>query len=397
MKKLSTRHDVAEVARQSDAAHVQPKVNTDARSHTRLGWLIVIVGLGGFVVWAALAPLDQGVPINGVVTVATNKKSIQHPTGGVVEEILVSEGDFVKENQPLVKMNDIQAKAQADIARVQYYSALATEARLMAERDGSKAINFPAELRSEKRNPRVDEAIITQQQLFNSRRRNIESDLSILEEQVAAMKDLAQEGYVARNRYLDLQRTYVERREGYQSEVRSQLAATQKEVEAIKMHLTSLDFDLANTIVKAPVDGTVVGMNVFTNGGVIGPGFRMMDIVPSEDKLIVEGQVPIHLIDKVHTDLRVELIFSAFNQNETPHIPGVVRFISADRMLDERTGMPYYKLKAEVTPEGKKMLANLKVRPGMPVELFIKTGERTMLNYLIKPIADHMKGSLTEE
>ncbi|MDD2914927.1 MAG: HlyD family efflux transporter periplasmic adaptor subunit [Gallionella sp.] len=393
MKKLpGHKAAVTNVACREVAAE---EVNTDAEAYTRLGWWIVIAGMGGFILWASLAPLDQGVPVSGTVTVATNKKVIQHPTGGVVEEILVKEGDVVKAGQPLVKMNDIQAKAQADIARVQYFAARATEARLIAERDGRKSVEFPPELENEKSNPRVAADIRTQKQLFDSRRSAILSELAILEEQLGGMRDLAREGFVARNRLLDLKRTYVQRRQGYQNEVRSQLADVQKEAESLKMRLTSLDFDLANAIVKAPVDGTVVGMNVFTNGGVISPGFRMMDIVPSEDQLVVEGMVPVNLIDKVYPELSVELIFVAFNQK--PHVPGVVIFVSADRMVDERSGTPYYKMKAAVTPAGMKLIGHLQVRPGMPVELFIKTGERTMMNYLLRPVVNHMRTSFSEE
>jgi membrane fusion protein, protease secretion system len=119
--------------------------------------------------------------------------------------------------------------------------------------------------------------------------------------------------------------------------------------------------------------------------------------VPSDDPLIVDGQLPVHLIDKVHPNLKVELIFSAFNQNTTPHIPGIVTQVSADRLVDEKTGQPYYTVKAKVAPEGMKQVANLQIRPGMPVELFVKTGERTMMNYLLKPIFDHIKMSMTEE
>ena len=176
-----------------------------------------------------------------------------------------------------------------------------------------------------------------------------------------------------------------------------QLTEAQKEAEALKTRLVSQDFDLANVEVKAPVDGTIVGLSVFTRGGIISPGFKLMEIVPSDDSLVVEGRVPVHLIDKVHPDLKVELIFSAFNQNLTPHIPGIVTHVSADRLLDEKNGEPYYKLKAKVAPEGMQMVAHLQIRPGMPVNLFVKTGERTMLNYILKPILDHVKMSLTEE
>ena len=120
-------------------------------------------------------------------------------------------------------------------------------------------------------------------------------------------------------------------------------------------------------------------------------------MVPKDDALVVEGQIPVNLVDKVHAGLKVDLIFSAFNQNSTPHIPGLVTQVSADRLLDEKTGQPYYKLQAVVTPEGKKLLAHLDVRPGMPVELFVHTGERTMMNYLMKPLVDRAKTSLTEE
>ena len=373
-------------------------VNTDARSHTRLGWWIVIAGVGGFILWASFAPLDQGVPVGGTITEASNRKAIQHPTGGMIGEILVKDGDIVKAGQPLVKMNDIQAKSQAGIARVQYFAARATEARLLAEQEGSRSITFPPELLHEKDNPRVAADMRQQAQLFDSRRAAIRNELAILEEQLGGMRDLVKDGYLARNRLLDVERIYVQRKQGYENEVRTQLVDVQKEAEALKMRLVSLDFDLANAIVKAPVDGTVVGMSVFTNGGVIGPGFRMMDIVPSDDLLVVEGQIPVNLIDKVQVGLPVDLIFSAFNQNQTPHIPGEVTFVSADRLVDERNGAPYYKMKTKVTPEGMKKIAQLQmqVRPGMPVDLFIKTGERTMMNYLLKPIFDRTKSSLNE-
>lgn len=429
------------------------EVNTDARAHTRLGWWIVIAGIGGFLLWASFAPLDKGVPLSGTVTVATSKKAVQHLTGGTVEAILVKEGDVVKAGNVLVRMNAVQAKANAEIARVQYFSARTAEARLVAERDGKKIIVFPSELEDVKNDPRVANNIRLQQQLFSSRQSAIQSELSALNENIAGlvlqnkgleesrdgkkqqlqflkeqldgMRDLAKEGYVARNRLLELERTYaqlstaisedisnigrgqsqisefrlrrLQRQQEYQKEVRTQLSETQKEADGLANRLTGLDYDLDNVLVKAPVDGTVVAMNVFTHGGVIAPGFRLMDIVPSDDPLIVEGQLPVHLIDKVHPNLPVELMFTAFNQNLTPHVPGIVTQVSADRLIDEKSGQPYYSLKAKVAPEGMKMIANLQIRPGMPVDLFIKTGERTMMNYLLKPILDHLKMSMTEE
>jgi protease secretion system membrane fusion protein len=190
-----------------------------------------------------------------------------------------------------------------------------------------------------------------------------------------------------------------QRMQEYQREVRTQLADVQKEAEALGSRLTALDYDLANADVKAPVDGVVVGLAVFTRGGVVGPGFRMMDLVPTSDPLIVEGQLAVNLIDKVHPGLKVDLIFSAFNTNSTPHIPGVVTQVSADRSVDEKTGVPYYRMKTSVTPEGAKVIASRKldIRSGMPVEMFVKTGERTMMSYLLKPVFDRSKSSMTEE
>lgn len=444
---------------QKTAAHatftdVSPReVNTDADFQTRLGWWIVIAGVGGFLLWASLAPLDKGVPLSGTVTVATSKKAIQHLTGGTVDAIVVKEGDVVKAGDVLVRMNAVQATVNAEIARVQYFSARTTEARLIAERDGRKILVFPPELEGVKDDPRVASNIRMQQQLFSTRQSAIQSELSALDENIAGlvlqnkgleesrdgkklqlqflkeqldgMRDLAREGYVARNRLLELERTYAQlstaisedisnmgrgqrqisefrlrrfqRQQEYQKEVRTQLSETQKEADGLANRLTGLDYDLGNVLVKSPVDGTVVAMNVFTHGGVIAPGFRMMDIVPSDDPLMVDGQLPVHLIDKVHPHLRVELIFSAFNQNQTPHVPGIVTQVSADRLVDEKSGQPYYALKAKVAPEGMALISNLQIRPGMPVELFVNTGERTMMNYLIKPVLDHLKMSMTEE
>ncbi len=239
------------------------------------------------------------------------------------------------------------------------------------------------------------------------------------------MRGLAKEGFVPRNRLLELERTYaqingaisedlgnigrtqrqiteltlrrVQRQQEYQKEVRTQLSDAQKEAESLEQRLKSQDYDLANTLIRAPVDGTVVGLSIFTKGGVVGAGFKMMDVVPSEDNLIIEGMVPVNLIDKVHPNLEVEMIFSAFNQRSTPHIPGIVTQVSADRLVEEKTGAPYYKLQAKVAPKGIKMLSQHEIRAGMPVELIVKTGERTLMNYLLKPIFDRANSALKED
>jgi protease secretion system membrane fusion protein len=173
----------------------------------------------------------------------------------------------------------------------------------------------------------------------------------------------------------------------------------QREAQSQGARLQAMKFELANIEVKAPAAGAVVNLAVFTNGGVVPPGFKMMDIVPTDDPLVIEGQLPTNLVDKVHAGLKVELMFSAFNANRTPHIEGEVTSVAADRNVEERTGMPYYVVHVKVTPAGAKQIAQHKmdVRPGMPVELFVKTGERTMMNYLLKPIIDRAQSSMSED
>lgn len=435
---------------------VEPfEVNTNPNSYARIGWLIILVGLGTFLLWAFLAPLDKGVPLSGFVAAEGNRKAVQHPTGGIVEEIFVKDGDTVKAGQLIVRMNSVQARSQAEIARGQYISARLMEARLIAEASGAATFAVPAALAGRNDNPQVAANLAQQTQLLAARQSALRNELAAVDENIAGikiqvrtleesrdskkvqlglvkeqldnMRDLAKEGYVPRNRQIDLERTYAQlssdysldvgnimrsqrqvmelslrrtqRTQEYQREVQTLLADTQKEANGLQARLEALEFELANAEVKAPVDGSVVNLAVFTRGGVVSPGFKMMDIVPANDALVVEGQLAVNLIDKVHVGLPVELMFSAFNTNKTPHIPGVVTTVSADRSVEERSGMPYYKVTARVTPEGQRMIAahKMDVQPGMPVELFVKTGERTMMNYLLKPIIDRSKSALSED
>jgi protease secretion system membrane fusion protein len=431
------------------------QIDTDARAYSRLGWIIVLLGVGGFLLWALLAPLDKGVPLSGTVAKESNRKSVQHQVGGTVQQILVKDGDTVKAGQVLVRMNPVAAQSAVDMSDAQYLSARATEARLVAERDGRKTIDFPPELARRKGDPRVAEVMELQAQLLASRQASLQSEvggvdesiagirlqvqaltesrdskkeqLRILNEQLVGMRDLAKDGYVARNRLLDLERASAQmggaiaedignigrsqrqvleltlrksqRMQDYQKEVRTQLVDARKEADALAARLQSQRFDLAQVEVRSPADGTVVNLNVFTDGGVVPAGFKMMDIVPSNDPLIVEGQLPVNLVDKVHAGLKVELMFSAFNTNSTPHVEGEVETVSADRSVEERTGTPFYRVRVKVTPQGAKTIAahKLQIIPGMPVELFVKTGERTMMNYLLKPVLDRARSALSED
>ncbi len=428
-------------------------INTDASGYARWGWAIVVFGVCGSLVWAALAPLDQGVPVSGTVVVSGNRKAVQHLTGGTVSEILVKEGDVVKEGQVLLRLNDLRTKAESEISRIQYFTSRVVEARLLAERDGKAIIEFPKDLEAAKKDPRVEMNIALQTQLFASRKMAIQNELAaveqsigglrsqnqgltesrenkkmqkkILEDQIEGLKELVKDGFVPLGRLLDLERTLAQingaiaedtgnigrgvrqiaelelrraqRIQEVQRDVRTQLSDIQKEAGTLDERLKSQDFDRASTEVKAPASGTVVGLNVFTVGGVVSGGFKMMDIVPTNEELVVEGSIPVHLIDKIHSGLKVDFIFPAFNQNTTPHIPGIVANVAPDRLTDERTGQPYYRMKAKVTPKGVQLLAQHKILAGMSVEMFVKTGERTMMNYLFKPLMDRAGQALTEE
>jgi protease secretion system membrane fusion protein len=435
---------------------VEPvEVNTDARGFARMGWLIVLVGVGGFLLWALLAPLDKGVPMGGTVAKESNRQAVQHQAGGTISQILVRDGDVVKAGQVLVRMNPIIAQSAVEMTDGQYLSALAVGARLQAEQAGARSIKFPQPLEQRASDPRVAEMMSLQRSLLVSRQASLQNELggvdesiaglklqiqglqesrdskkeqvNILKEQLSGMRDLAKEGYIARNRMLDLERTFAQlggsisedignigraqrqvteltlrkaqRTQDYQKEVRTQLTDVQKEAEAQQARLQAQKFELSNVEVKSPADGTVVGLAVFTPGGVVPAGFKMMDIVPSDDPLVVEGQLPVNLVDRVHAGLKTELIFSAFNANRTPHIEGEVEQVAADRTVDERTGSAFYTVRVKVTPQGARKVAEHKmdIRPGMPVELFVKTGERTMMNYLLKPVLDRAKSALTEE
>ncbi|MEC4169607.1 MULTISPECIES: HlyD family type I secretion periplasmic adaptor subunit [unclassified Pseudomonas] len=425
----------------------------DDTRYSRLGWLLMLGGFLGFLGWAALAPLDKGVAVSGKVMVSGHRKVVQHPSGGIVERIDVRDGDKVDAGQVLIRLKETPLLGQAQSLRSQFYGSLASEARLNAERDGAASVNFPVELTALATEPEVASNLVLQRQLFDSRRQALlldqqgvdesiagaeaqlrgvrESQTSkvlqrtALAEQLQGLRELAKEGYIPRNRLLDSERVYaqvlgsisedygrigqlqrqvLEMRlkirqlaEEYQKEVRTQLADTRVRTEDLRNRLASAEFELANSQLRAPVAGIVVGLDVFTEGGVIKPGQALMEIVPQGEPLLVEARVPVELADKVHPGLPVELMFSAFSQSTTPRVAGEVTLVSADRQVDERTDEPYYTLRAQVSDAGMAQLAGLQIRPGMPVEAFVRTGERSMLNYLFKPLLDRTHMALVEE
>ncbi|WP_191833493.1 HlyD family type I secretion periplasmic adaptor subunit [Pseudomonas fluorescens] len=424
----------------------------DARFYVRLGWLLTLVGFGGFVAWATLAPLDQGIAVQGTVVVSGKRKAVQSLTGGVVSRILVREGRSVRQGQPLFRLDQTRVQADVQSLQAQYRLAWASLARWQSERDNRKEIEFPAQLSADP-DPQLSLVLESQRQLFSSRREaqareqagltasidgavaqlagmrrargDLQAQADSLREQLANLKPLASEGYIPRNRLLDYQRqlsqvqrdlaqnsgdsarleqdivesrlNLQQRREEYQKEVRSQLAEAQLKSVTLEQQLTSAGFDLQHSEILAPADGIAVNLGVHTEGAVVRAGDTLLEVVPQGTALEVEGRLPVNLVDKVAVQLPVDILFTAFNQSSTPRVAGEVALISADQLLDDKTGQPYYVLRSTVSEQALARLNGLVIRPGMPAELFVRTGERSLLNYLFKPLLDRAGTALTEQ
>jgi protease secretion system membrane fusion protein len=325
-----------------------------------LGWQVIVWGLGGALLWAMFAPIDKGVSATGYVITDSNRKAIQPSFNGIIDDINVKEGQKVKAGEVLVRLNPINAKAQANATREVI--------------DG------------------LDAQVLGLSKAIDQKRR--QSDL--LERQLTGLRELVAEGYMARNKVYELERQQLQLKASI-LEDEGNLIRTKKQANEQREKLNPIDFDLANTELKSPVDGQVVNVTIFTKGGVVSSGQRVMEVIPSNESLIVEAQLPVHLVDKVQVDFPVKMLFTAFNVNRTPQIPGVIISVGADRIVDEKTGAPYFRIQAIATQKGGKLLRDLKVRPGMPVELFIKTGEQTMMTYLLKPIFDRSHSAMRED
>jgi HlyD family type I secretion membrane fusion protein len=429
---------------------------TPLKTNPRPIILIALIGLGIafglFLLWALLAPLDEGVVAHGEITVGTHKKAIQHQYGGTIKEILVAEGSRVKKGQVLIRLNEVQPKANLANVRSEYFAALALEARLQTERNKASEIIFPEELTSMSRLPEITDHMRTQQELFNARRRTLQSELNILRENIdgmldyikrleelqisrakqmellniemAALRKLADQGYYPRAKLLEMERvladlsgkrsedlgniirskmtmgeyrtTMVRRQQEFLQDVETKLSEVQKKLAALKdQYVASFDV-FEKTEIKAPEAGTVVGLTVHTTGGVVMPGDTIMYVVPKNDELIVEVRVMTADRDRIQERLKVNVMFPAFDIKKTPVIDGEVVLISADRFTDEVTRMPYYHCRIKLTPEGLRQLGNRDLQPGMPVQAVIITGERTLANYLVKPLFDRIAISFKE-
>ena len=434
------------------ALYKSAAVDMDNERAQRWGWALLVVGFGGFLAWALLAPLDAGITAAGTVVVSGNRKAVQPLVPGKIVAILAKDGDQVTAGQVLVRFDDTQSRSQLDIAKGQWFTSLATEARLTAERTGSGAPEFSEVLKNESADPRALAAMLLQGQLFSTRRKSLstelaamrenmrglelqmqgteasmratEDQLGVLREQLKNLRNLADDGFMPRIRVQDQERTtsamsgaiaedtgsigrsrqsiaeikirMISREQDVRKEVEAQLSDIQRDASSLSSRLQGLQFDVLNTEVKSPASGLVMGVAVHTIGGVVAAGTPMMEIVPRDEVLKIEAQIPPHLIDKIKPGLPVDILFTAFNQASTPKIAGNLTQVSADVLMDPKTNMPFFKASIDVTPEGMVNLRKNEIRAGMPAEIFVRSGERTAMNYLLKPLMDRVRRSMTE-
>ncbi len=362
-----------------------------------------------FMVWALWAPIDDGVPVTGVVAVEGNRKSVQHPSGGVVTEILVREGDLVKEGDTLIRINPLGAETSQTGADLDYINLLANEARLNAERQGQGRIQWPAFLQRRSAEPRVLEAQRLQQGIFQARRAEFNAQLNSLQTQTRTLREeyqntiaLAEKGFVPKNEVnaglraiTSAETALANHRSNYSKDVESQLAEIQRRREALEKQLKLASVETERTLIKAPVSGAVVGMKVNTVGGVIGGGAVLLEIVPQSSSLVLEVKVPPTAIDKVFVGLQADIRFTAFSSATTPVVEGTVLTVGADRIpvpnaMPGETVSEYFLAIVRPTPEGLAKLGDLEIQPGMPADVIIKTGERSFISYFAKPLTDRL-------
>ena len=430
-------------------AQAAPAVSADLTDITlplRIGLVLFALVFGVFGLWASVAPLDGAAHAFGRVTVASHSKTAQHLEGGIIAAILVKNGDYVEQNQLLIKLDETQSLAQLDIVRKQFNALKLKEARLNAEKLGLETVNYP-ELKSV-----TEQDIASEQQVFAARRAAISASTDLLNQQIEHLRsqlngikalkeskealaksyqeeltdieELLGQGYSDKNRLRELERALATakgesadltaniasievqigetqlqimlREREFQNDVVGELAETQNRLNDVAERITALTDVVSRTSVRSPVAGTIKGMQFHTVGGVISPGTRIVDIVPEDDELIVEAQVSPNDIDRIALNQHANIRFSSFG-SAVPNVFGKLTYISADIFVDENSGMPYYQARIEVTEEGFKELGDLELVPGMPAEVFVATGSRTFFQYLFKPLSNAIARSFNED
>jgi epimerase transport system membrane fusion protein len=425
---------------------------TDDRSVRAIGIIILIVTFGILGTWGYLAPIDSAALAPGYVAVKSHRKTVQHLDGGIVSQLLAKDGDVVKAGDVLLILDGTEVKAQLEILRGQHITLAAQLARLIAERDQLNQIKFPDDLQ-DLSDAHIAEARQGESQIFTSRKSAYQGEISVLNQrasqlsskikglegqrtskqelmksygdEVHDLKELLAEGFANKQRLRDIERNHanatsdvaalsaeiagneiqigetklqiLQIQKKFQEEVAAKLGEVQAELYDVAQRLLATTDKVIRTEIKAPANGRVLGLSVHNVGGVITPGKPILDIVPQKEELIIDAQVSPMDIDRVIVGLLAEVRFSAFKQALTPKMQGKVINLSADRLTDEKTGMPYYQAQVELTPDSFEKLGDMELVPGMPAEVLINTGERTVFEYLMQPITNAFARAFIED
>ncbi len=429
-----------------------PEIETSGRTPRLIGVIVVVLTFGVFGLWAGFAPLQSAALAPGVVSVKGSRKNIEHLEGGIVDEILVKDGDLVTEGQVLVRLDDTQASAQLEIAQAQLYLALARQSRLAAEQEGLDTL-APLSRDIAADDKRMAAAIASQQQLFQARRDARLGELSVLEqrieqlasqarglekvsaaktelgdsyvEEIEDLRGLLEEGYVDKQRLRELERRLADVRaesaeldsqaasleiqmgetrlqklqldKDFQTAVVDELTAVKAELNDLDERVRALRDQVRRTSVTSPISGEVVGLTVTTVGEVVSPGESLLQVVPDQADLIVEAQVNPIDIDRVSNGQSADIRFTSFKSQTTPVVEGRLFSLSADAMNDGNSAYSYYLARVEIPQEERDKLDGAQLVPGMPVEVLINTGSRTLLQYLTQPVRNAFARSLIED
>jgi HlyD family secretion protein len=406
-------------------------------------------GVGG---WAGTTELSGALIAPGSIVVDSNVKKVQHPTGGVVGELRVRDGDRVKAGDIVVRLDQTITRANLAIVTKGLAELAARKARLVSERDGSDTLDFPDQLTSREGDPEVVQIMEGERKLFELRRsarlgqkaqlrqqsgqlleeivgltaqqQAKKREIVLINRELEGVRDLFKRNLVQINRLTLLEREAT-RLDGEEAQLMAAVAQAKGKIAEIELKIIQIDQDLSSEVAKemreidakigefverklqaedqlqrvdirAPQDGTVFQLAVHTVGGVIATGEPIMLIVPEADSLSVEAKVNPQDIEQVKLDQRTVLRFSSFNAATTPELNGQVSRISADVSSDQRTGQSFYTIRIAINPDELSRLGSSKLVPGMPVECFIQTGERTVISYLLKPFRDQLKRTFRE-
>jgi HlyD family secretion protein len=415
---------------------------------------IVGIFVIGFGVWATQAPLESAAIAGGAIEAESSRKTVQHLEGGIIGQILVKDGDEVTVGQPLLRLDDTRARATVQVLQGQLWDAQAREARLLAERDGRKVIQFPAALlQAAGKDSALAEIMAGQTRIFDTRRdlqasridvvrqRKAQTEreifglrfqagaatkrAAIIKEEVAAISPLVAKGLQTRPRLLQLEREQAEidgrigetlariseaeqsmgesqamilkLESDHHTEIAQSLRDTQAQIFQLLERILAANDVLARTVVRAPESGTITDLRIHTPGGVVAAAEPLMDLVPRQDRLIVRAQVKPEDIDLVRPGLEAHVRLLPYKHRRVPPVAGVLTYVSADRLVDKATERAYYTARIRIDEASLREVPEVEIMPGMPVEVLIKTGEFTVAQYVLRPVLDSFNRAFRED